>query len=295
MGQGTPGMGVSSTKNKAALEMECLQRAVGVLSGLQKRMYAPVPYQVSPGLDSSPVRYAQCSCQTHCYRSVSQRTLSVPRRFCVSIDVGASVDLIAPIMTALGIVAGNLTAPGTGPIFYDANNGIERQQIEDLVWIATRTYCCTNVVQTVPPDPGGGVGDVASLTDWDGLNAALCCYILAQVGISWFWSSDRRSPIVDFTNLGYFSRPTGEFVPQPATQWTDRDQAAFLLANNSFNDQANLCSLNGPPVPSHVDLMIVIEGLWITNPYVCGDDWPGSLCGPSKVIGANQGKGYWRA
>ena len=295
MSHGSPGMGVSSTKSKAALEIECLQRAVGVLSGLQKRMYAPVPYQVSPGLDSSPVRYAQCSCQTHCYRSVSQRKLSVTRRFCVSLDTTASLDLIDPIVTALAIVPGNLTNPGTGPIFFNANDNVERQEIEDLVWIATRTYCCTNWVQTDPPDPNGNLGAVASLTDWDGLNASICCYLLAQLGISWFWSSDRRSPIVDFTTLGYFSRPSGDFVPQPATQWTDRDQAAFLLAQNSFNDQDELCALNAPPVDGHVDVLIAIEALWITNPYVCGDDWPGSLCGPSKVIGANQGKGYWRA
>ncbi len=63
----------------------------------------------------------------------------------------------------------------------------------------------------------------------------------------------------------------------------------------SYNDQDELCALNAPPVDGHVDVLIAIEALWITNPYVCGDDWPGSLCGPSKVIGANQGKGYWRA
>ncbi len=273
------------------------------IAGLVASRNLPRPYRGAPGrintLGMSPDPYIKCGISTHCFRSISQRGLTFNRRLCASLLVIPSVDMIAGLIALLGITG--FDQQGGTPLF-DANNAIERQQTTGLVWIATRAAICTSVRTTAPPNPQGSPGSANRLNDWDGLELALKCYLLAQLGLSWYNSSDRRDPLVEFQNLMYFSRASGLYIPHPAMMYPrpstscedgkDRDPSAFLEARTAFNTGL-LCTLQSPAIVTLIQVIVEISTLWVPDPRVCGNDWPGYLCDKSTIIPAGVKTSNW--
>lgn len=279
--------GPTGPPSGAHLEQQLMIQAQGLLGGLQAAMYAPRAYELSPGVDGS-LGYNNCLCRVHCFRSVSQRKLSNPRRFCFNVTTGGGADIIDDIITntqaagGLEITPGDETNPGVGLTFYDANSEAERGEIEDLVLFALRVTCCLNFVSSAPTNPQGTAGEVASITDFDGLNDAICCALLQQLGVRIFASADRNSPMIDWTPLSYFVN-NGQFVPIPAILWNDRDPKVLLEARFSFNDNTALCPIPAPANGGITSGLLSIEGLWAPDPTVCGNEWPGGLCEPHTI------------
>lgn len=274
------------------------------IPGLVATTHTPRPYRGAPGrvntLGMSPDPYLACGITTHCYRSISQRGLTFTRRLCANLLALAGSDLVGGLVGVLGITTFDQT--GGVPLF-NADNALERQQTTGLVWLATRAGICTSVRTASPPiASGGSPGSQNRLQDWDGLERALGCYMLSQLGLSWYNSSDRRDPYVEFENLLYFSRPDGGFVPHPAMYYPrptpacedhkDRDPSAFLEIRPSFNTDL-LCALQSPAITTLTQIIVEIDTLWVPDPRVCGNDWPGHLCDKTTIIPAGVKTSNW--
>lgn len=275
--------------NNPYVEMEILD----VLGSMKGAINGLIPG--SPGtptihpLQGGQMTAPECACvvPTHCFRSVSQRSLNVTTRFAsqrVSVVPGAPGGILTALISdpATGAVPG-VDLVNDSFVFNDANVQNQRGRINDLVLLALRATVQVEVL------------DASALAAG---NIDLCAfgkYLERMVGrnlyISLFHMADRKDPWMDKTNLGYFMRD-GKFWPVPPLKWINRDPAmALSLRALDFGNDPG-AGAGVPLVDSSVRTLDVkldldIEAIYIPDPKACGSYWPGTIC-PKETIGNTQ-------
>jgi hypothetical protein len=274
-----------------ASEKHLINQMSGVMSGLSSMLQAPQPYPLQQGrllpgggtVDGKQV----CECAinpTHCFRTVSQRSLSTPTRF-VSTQEGvpnitAGTDIFAELFTNIGGAV--FLFPGeTEKFFNDADVQKDRQRVYDLVLIAIRSEVNVQLMDAEPV--AAGAINVSTL------QSRLEELALSLIDLKVYHSADRNDPWIDKTNLGYFSRPRGEYVMVPPVMWVDRDPVMSLqMGVPEFTGGAANTSAYVGLKNSVRDLEgiaeITVECLYIPDPYTCPDLWPGQIC-PRDMVG----------
>lgn len=254
------------------------------MQGLIGALTTQMGREPTKGLQSGYAVSGAPSCEniavpTHCFRTVSQRSLSTPTSF-LSLPnaVAANNDLYVPITTgANGAIIG--ATPGGAPIdFNDANVQPQRARVDQLVLIGMRTrtvvWMVTNDTVVFPSD----VGEFPS---------AMADIIRNNTVLRVYHTSDESDPWIDDTPLAYFERPAGEFVAVPPVIWKDRDPKMQIQQRFAdFGALAGAVPVLTVPFNSSIGLNILVEALFIPNPDLCGDYWPGQACPRNRVKGA---------
>jgi len=272
-------------------EQHILQQAEGVISGVQAMMAKPVQQgRVYPGgVRVNGKDLCDCAINpTHCYRTVSQRSLSVPTRFLSAIaavpNLPAAADIFAALFYGTASAALGLQVPGTpGVIFNDANVQLQRQRVYNLVLLAIRA----NVTVLLSDAEPVAVGAINVSTLQSRLEELAMEYINLKV----YHSSDRNDPWIDNTNLQFFQREPGDYQLVPPVMWIDRDPAMELNIAVAEGGVAGAGSGFGTAPVYTLPLRdlegvasVTVECLFIPDPYSCPDLWPGQLC-PRDMIG----------
>ena len=228
-----------------------------------------------------------CGCinDTHCDRTVSQRSLSVISTFIGDPSaVGPpNVAIGANMFNELFRDANQGAAPGTIS-FNVANNNIERQKINQLVLFAVRAQVNVALLDATALAASGPI-------DVSRLQKQLEDFAYQYYELKVFHTSDASDPWVDRTPLSYFARPKGDFVLIPPCKWVDRDQSMELsFAGGQFGTGAG----NPPDITSSVrsfdgQASISIETLWMPDPNLCGESsWPSQICPKDKIANTPQ-------
>lgn len=221
---------------------------------------------------------------THCFRTVSQRSLSTPVNFTSAQVAGppnlpATTDILSGLLTAPGQGAlPGLVANGPGIIFNDANVQAQRARIYDLVLIAVRAKVTVTLVDATP-----NVTQTSLCADE--LQTRIEEIVSEYTQLKIYHTADRNDPWVDSTPLKYFMRENDEFLPVPPVKWIDRDPAMEL------NVRGSDFGIGAGALPSFVSsihdfdgtLNILVESLFIPDPTVCRDYWPGELCARDMI------------
>jgi hypothetical protein len=266
---------------KSALETQVLEGLVtGDLGVLQ-------PGRGGPSGASDGNKLCECAINpTHCYRTVSQRSLSVPTRFLSQQRViPAGNNFFADLFnSAAGAFGTTLTANGPGVIFNDANVNTERRRIYDMVMIALRASI--NVKMSDATAVAAGAIDVSSL------QTQIEEFAAEYIGFKIYHSADRADPWVDTTQLKYILRPNGgdqgpggPYLLVPPVKWIDRDPAMELVMVGAEKGGA---AGSEPWLESNVrdfdgTASITIDALFVPDPDVCPDLWPGKLCPKENI------------
>ncbi len=223
-----------------------------------------------------------CASLTSCMRSVSQRSLSEQVRFSSEQSTVTAGTNILTLISSLTLGA----VPGIGLerdsfVFNDSNVNPERARIEDLVLLATRAKIRVWAVDAEPIAAGAiNVGDLANeLEDIIG----------DTIHLSLFHTSDDADPWMDQTPLSYFRNDNEDFLPVPPLKWWGRDPRMALSTRAiEFGEDPSIDT----GIPLYVSsvrdidfkLDISIESIWIPDPDICGDFWPGMIC-PREHVG----------
>jgi hypothetical protein len=265
---------------KSNLEVQVLEGLVtGDLAVLQQgRTY--------PGGPVDGNKLCECAINpTHCFRTVSQRQLSVATRFLSDRRaIAAGDDIFSTLFNSASGALGAIAVNGPGVIFNDANDNVERRRIYDMVLIAMRASIDVQLTDAFAP--AAGSIDIASLQD--SVEAFAAEYLSFKV----YHSADRADPFVDSTQLKYILRPRGgdrgagsPYLLVPPVKWIDRDPAMEILVSGAEKGAAAGAA---PTLQNTVRDMdgtasITIDCLFVPDPEVCPDLWPGQLC-PKESI-----------
>jgi hypothetical protein len=254
----------------------------GSAAGLQHRG-SPQAFQMNRTYPA-PANASLCECAinpSHCYRTISQRSLSVVTRF-----AGAQISGPPNFPSGFDIFT-SMTISGQGCIpsanvqpmvFNDANNATDRRRIYDLVLFAMRASVNVKMLDA-------SVAAVQEVADVSTLLQELAQTAYDYVKLTTFHTADRQEPWFDCT-LGYLCRPFGQFVLVPPLKWVDRDPAMQLeLVPAEYGAGAGgWPSMTATIRPFDGTMSIVVECLYLPDPETCPDIWPGELC-PKESIG----------
>lgn len=267
-----------------ANEKRLMVETAGMLGGLVQQMHedAVMPLQsgfIGRNTGKTAADACECAITTvqSCYRSSSQRSLSTPYRLQSDpVIVAAGAD----IFTGLLVTLFGLGLPTVE--IYNANNNVDRQRIQDLVLIGFRIRPNISAVPNGAVDSHDTRGMETVLRRWLGM--------FAKVEI--FHSADTRDPWVFDTLWSYFDREnSGQeiFLPIPPVRWRGRD-AKVQLSVRPADFSAPAAGGGGyPQGVNGVSQAVVawseveVETLWILDPDICGQYWPGELCAPELV------------
>ena len=236
-----------------------------------------------------PSRDDLCGCinETHCDRTVSQRSLSVISTFMgrPSAVGPPNIAIGANMFDALFRSALQGAAPGT-ITFNDANNNTERQKINQLVLFAVRAK--VNVLLL----------DASALTlsaiDVSNLQHQLERMALQYYELKVFHTADTSDPWVDRTPLSYFAPENGDYVIIPPVKWVNRDPSMELsYAGAQFGAGAGFpVDLTSSVRSFEGQASISIETLWMPDPNMCGAPaWPNNICPKDKIANTPQYSG----
>ena len=264
--------------------VEFIDQMRGDMGGLFQTFGPPPAHPLQVGRMAD----AECGCvvPTHCFRSVSQRSLNTITRFSSQVvTVAANNNQFDAVVGDAGTGAIpdiSILGSGANPngfIFNDANNQQERGRLNDLVCIALRV----NLQVMVLDAEAVGAGSI----DLAAHGAYLENLIASNVYISMYHLADKRDPWFDQTDLQYFRRDR-RFWPIPPLKWIDRDPAmALSLRPIDFGTDTGL-AIGTPDVLSSVraldlKLDLAVEALFVPDPEACGDYWPGTICPPNTI------------
>ena len=261
---------------KQNLEVQVLEGLVnGDLGVMQQgRTY---PGRVK-GVDGNSL----CECAinpTHCFRTVSQRQLSVPTRFLSEHKaIPAGDDMFDNLFTSTTGALGDLTpGSGRGVVFNDANVNQERRRIYDMVLIAMRASIDVSIVDAF--SPAAGSIDVATLQQ----NVAN--FAAEYISFKLYHSADRQDPFVDSTQLAYILRPRGNYLLVPPIKWIDRDPAMELIVDVAEfgGNQGNAPEMINTLRDLEGEASVTIDCLFVPDPEICPDLWPGELCPRDRI------------
>lgn len=275
-------------------EQVILAQMGGIMQGLQAMMPpgGPKPLQQGRVINGAmPDGADVCGCAinpTHCFRTVSQRSLNVPTRFLSEdLSIAAGDDLFDTLFTSINGALGDITpGSGSGVVFNSANGAqAERARVYDLVLIAVRSDI------TVLLDDATAVG--AGAIDVSAVQSRLEELANEFIALKVFHASDPADPWIDHTNLRYFQRPPGQFVLVPPVKFIDRDPYMEIVCDVAEKGGA----AGGAPVftfPAR-DLQgcacVTVEAIFIPDPSQCSDLWPGELCPRDTIANTATYKG----
>jgi hypothetical protein len=251
----------------------------GVMSGLSSMIQQATPQPLQQG---RPGVLGECVNPTHCYRTVSQRSLSVPTRFTTFGTRNLSGTIYNNLMTTVGGLMGNVSSGIRSRTFNSANVQKDRQRVYDLVLIAIRSEINVQLMDEAPIGPGS--------INIDTLQSRLEELINQTIMLRVFHTADQKDPWIDSTNIGYFQRPRGEYQLVPPVMWTGRDPVMEISVAPppEFTGGAPSTSfyqglINFTRTQTVGTAMLTIECLFIPDPYSCPDAWPGHLCPRDKI------------
>lgn len=225
-----------------------------------------------------------CGCinDTHCDRTVSQRSLSVISNFLGDPFGTPNIAIADNIFIELFLDSVQGAVPGT-ITFNDANNSIQRQKINQLVLFAIRAE--VNVVLMDASPIAVGAIDVSNLQER--LENLAYQYLHLKV----FHTADTSDPWIDATPLSYFAREKGDYVLIPPVKWVNRDPTMQLgFAGAAFGTGAGEL----PEVVSSVRAFegtasVSIETLWMPDPNMCdAPSWPNRVCDRNMIANTPQ-------
>lgn len=282
-------------REEKAMMAEISGAMAGLNSLMQKSPITPLQQgRIYPGgtIDAKDLGSC-CINSTHCYRTVSQRSLSVPTRF-VGVQNGAPPNIPAgvDIFNRLFSDTGGSIAlqPGQTELFFNnANTQSQRARVYDLVLIAVRSEVQVMLLDGEPVAVGSI--DVSNFQ----AQVEKLANMLLQLKV--YHAADRADPWIDKTNIGYFSRPSGQYQLVPPVMWIDRDPVMSIQVaepefigglqnlNNAYDGMtSNVRDLEGVA-------NITIECLFVPDPYTCPDLWPGQLCPRDMIANTPDYKG----
>jgi hypothetical protein len=270
----------------------------------------------------APSRFDRYTPQLSCYRTVSQRSLSVPTTF-MSAEYrpaeGWGGSLASHFYELLSSPTYGAVQPDAGrdtTRFFDANRQTERARIAGMVLIGMRVKIGVKLWWG-GSGPYVEVDDVSAgelpnqLADLVRDNLRIAIYHTADdlsntgaiVALPPNAAAQKAEPWVDWTPLRYFDRADGEFVPVPPLLWPTRNRdpnmqitpypAEFAVSaadNASYNNEPLpfFGSVAPATPPAQIAfftsrLVIVVEALFVPSPEDCGKYWPGVLCPTHKI------------
>lgn len=217
---------------------------------------------------------------THCYRTVSQRSLNVTSRWVSDgqvIPAGENLYEYLFYRNSLGAFGSGDGDPFDGLDFLSADNATDqRAKIYDLVLFGLRSSVRVMITDTAAVSAGA----INVSTVQRQLELAAADFIWLQI----FMSSDRAEPWVDRTNLSYFSQAPGEYVPVPPLKFTGRDPSLVIGVENSEFGSGSEVNLQFPSRDVFAQAVVVVDAMFLPDPDDCPDAWPGYLC-PKEQIG----------
>ena len=261
---------------------------LGQMSGLVETLTGQTINVNQPGRGvPRPGDLCGCINDTHCDRTVSQRSLAVISTFLgLPSAVGPpNVAIGANIFNALFRDATQGCAPGTIP-FNVANNNVERQKINQLVCIALRAEVNVALLDGSPIAVGA--------IDVSNIQSRLEDFAYQFYEFKLYHTADLSDPWIDRTPLSYFARPKGEFVLIPPCKWVNRDPSMELsFAGGQFGTGVGTAVDITSAVRSFEGLAsISIESLWIPDPNICGSaTWPNQVCPKDMIANTPQYSG----
>ena len=285
--------GMSLAGNYEQQALHVLGQLSGAIEGLTpagpRRVLHPLQQGRFTTGNGMPDSHCCAVVPTHCFRTVSQRSLSTPVNFTSQQQSGppnipSGTDLYAALINSAQGALPGVTAAGPGIIFNNANVQDERARIYDLVLIGIRAVVTATIVDATPS------ATQTSLCA-DELQSRVEEITSEYVTLKVYHTADRNDPWIDETPLKYFMRENDEFLPVPPVKWIDRDPAMELgIRNSDFGANAGAI----PAFSSSVHdfdgtLNILVESLFIPDPDSCGPYWPGELCAKDMVANT---KGY---
>lgn len=260
-------------------EIQLAAETMGLLGGLVQDMQQDMVTSLQPGHMPISGKNAEQACEcafstAHCYRSSSQRSLGTP--FTIMGDNLA----MGPGSSLFGLLTAGLNLGVNPVVIYNADNNRDRERIEDLVLVGLWVW--TNIIVD---SPDGNTGS---------LSARIAEFVNAFLTLRVQYTSDTRDLWVSDTLVSYFDRGQGgpwrgkrAFVPLPPVRWEGRDakieidvRPADFVASGAVVD---FPVLTVPQGLSNVHAEIQVDGLWITDPRLCGQYWPGELCPPELI------------
>ena len=261
---------------------QILENVQGLLGGLAVQMER----EPTIGLQSGYASGGAPACEnvavpTHCFRTVSQRSLSTPTLFlsqAVAVGAGLNITDLITFGVAGALPGATATSLGGAAInFNDGNVQPQRARVDDLVLIGLRSrttvYVLTNNVVAAPFDVGSLVESVAD-------------FVKNSVVLRIYHTSDVSDPWVDSTPLAYFERPAGEFVAVPPVIWKDRDPKMQIQGRAAdFGAAAGAMPNVQVPFNTIAGASILIEAIFVPNPDQCGPYWPGQSCPKNRIKG----------
>jgi len=263
-----------------------IEQRAGSVPGLSDWRNYPPPHSFQEARQR-PRGSGLCECvanPTHCFRTVSQRSLNVPTTFASNFVavLGPGTDIFASLFASATGCLGVQASGGPGVIFNNANNQAQRQRINQLVLYAIRAEVVVELMDAEPV----AAGSIDVSTVQRRLEDIAYSYLALKV----YHTSDRNDPWIDNTSLGYFQRPRGDFLPIPPVKWIERDPAMeILISSPSFvAGVPNAPGAGTPPpfiTPRNIEAQasVLIECLFAPDADVCPEIWAGVLCPPNEI------------
>lgn len=275
----------SSSDYMDAQALQVMGQLSGAIEGLipqQGRRPIHPLQQNAIGAGGAPDLNCCAVVPTHCFRTVSQRSLSTPVKWNSDpITIIPGNNFLTSLLTGAGGAMFGAVLNGAGIVFNDANVQLQRQRVYELVLIAVRARVDITLMDAT---------DIATQTDVNLGKLAKQLSRLASeyINLRIYHTADRNDPWVDDTPLTYFWRENHEFLPVAPVRWIDRDPAMELRLRGADFQAGVFTAVGGLPQQlSSRDVLaactIVVESLFIPDPDVCGAYWPGELCPPDNI------------
>ncbi len=231
----------------------------------------------------------------HCWRSVSQRTLSHPLAWLGTFTVDDGINIYQGAMQGLELPSLELVDPNTTDTdqivnFYDNDSDDERGAIEGMVLIGLRgRLVVANCGLTT--DPQGPSPPPPVTRRENAWTQAIPDFAKHYLAFRLTHVADRRAPWVSDTLWAYMDRPSRGFVAVPPLIWNRRNVRGELV--NRVPDFGG--TPPGTPGPTlglttsfeahQATISAVIEGLFVPDPEHCPNEWPGLWCPPQAIRG----------
>lgn len=225
----------------------------------------------------------------HCWRSVSQRTLSHPIAWLGDFTVDDGVNIYQNVLDGLELPYLPLTDPTTTDPdqivnFYDNDAPSERGGIAGMVLIGLRA-------RMVVANCGLRTDPSVKTHEENAWTTAVPAFARHYLAFRLTHVADRRTPWVSDTLWAYMDRPSRAFVTVPPLIWNRRNTRAELVnrapdfGGTPPGTPGPTLGLSQPVVPHQGSASVLIEGLFVPDPDRCPNIWPGLWCPPQAIRG----------
>ena len=227
-----------------------------------------------------------------CWRTVSQRTLSHPIAWLGAPLIPAPggnpyvATMQALELPSEALVDRNSTDTDQIVQFYDNNSDTERGRIEGLVLIGIRAHMV--VAQAGFEDIFSGPSRRNNA--W---SRAIPAFAEHYLSFRITHTVGRTDPWVNDTPMIYIARPDRHFVTVPPLIWSARNVHAEWINRvpdfqPSGDESPTLAVLSANVIDYPATASLLVEGLFVPDPDICPDLWPGMWCPPQAIRGHRQ-------